>query len=437
MKTTTVISRIYNLNTLYISLIFAIDLIRKTSVLKVYKTLTANQFRPPEECQKTLAFDKKLYIENVLNNTDIFKTTTCISSIEPIDKQLIKKKYSSYINRSPTTKVLKRFTGGSTGEPFEYLTTPLAQSYLWAGIFLSWQAAGYKLGDRVVFIGGGSILGKKNIKKTLFFRAQNIHTIDTFEEKSIGQNLSPLKILKIKPKFIYGYAGSIASAAAEIIKSGTSEKFRFVKGIITTAEVLTDKMRSDIKAAFNCDVFNQYGSNDAGVSAFECEEHSGLHIITDRCFLETDENSELLATDLKNHAMGIARYRFGDLGELSDEPCSCGRGYPLIKNLKGRMNDTITLQSGRKVHASYFSFFLKKETTIERYQIIKSNNLIEINIIGADPDTHQALQKNYLQKLKSELDSESINMVFDKPVEKTNSNKFRFVIDKDKFQAQH
>lgn len=409
----------------------AIDQIRKTSVLKTYKTLSANQFRSFDECQHALEQAKDSYITDVLHQTKAFKNTPNINSITPIDKKTIKKNFSLYLNPRANTSAIKRHTGGSTGEPFEYLTTPLAQSYLWAGIFLSWQAAGYKLGDRVAFIGGGSILGKKNIKKTLFFRAQNIHTIDAFAERSSDQQFCPIQILKIKPKFIYGYASSIATAASAIINSGTSHHYSFVRGVITTAELLTDRMRSDIKIAFNCDVFNQYGSNDAGVSAFECKTHSGMHIITDRCFLEVGDDNELLATDLMNHSMAMVRYKFGDLGELSDTPCACGRGYPLITNLKGRSNDTITLSNGRKVHASYFSFFLKTENTIDRYQIIKENNIIEINIIGAAPEAHARLQSDYLKKLHNELETDSITMVFDKPVEKTSSNKFRFVIDKD------
>lgn len=419
------------MNFIYVWLMRAIDQARNTSVLKTYKTLSTNQYQSYNECQHALEQAKASYITNVLNQTKAFKNTTNINSVTPIDKKTIKKDLSLYLNPRAEALAIKRHTGGSTGEPFEYFTTPLAQSYLWAGIFLSWQAAGYRLGDRVAFIGGGSILGKKNIKKALFFRAQNIHTIDAFAEQTIDQQFCPTQILKIKPKFIYGYASSIAAAATAIINSGSSQQYSFVQGVITTAEILTDKMRNDIKIAFNCEVFNQYGSNDAGVSAYECETHSGMHIITDRCFLEVGDDNQLLATDLMNHSMAMVRYKFGDLGELSDIPCTCGRGYPLITSLKGRTNDTITLKNGRKVHASYFSFFLKTENTIDRYQIIKEDNQIEINIIGASPEAHARLQSNYLNKLRSELETESIFMVFDKPVETTNSNKFRFVIDRD------
>ena len=46
-------------------------------------------------------------------------------------------------------------------------------------------------------------------------------------------------------------------------------------------------MRETITRVFNCEVFDAYGLFDGGVSAYECsEQHSGLHIDTERSIME-------------------------------------------------------------------------------------------------------------------------------------------------------
>lgn len=80
--------------------------------------------------------------------------------------------YPDFFSNSYNKKLFKKTTGGSTGEPFAYYTTSELQSYLWAGIILSWEVAGYKLGEKVAFFAGSSLI-KQGIKHKLFYKLLN------------------------------------------------------------------------------------------------------------------------------------------------------------------------------------------------------------------------------------------------------------------------
>ena len=79
--------------------------------------------------------------------------------------------------------------------------------------------------------------------------------------------------------------------------------------------------------------------------------------------------------------MPLIRYRIGDLGIQTDEKCACGRSWPLIKSIQGRINDYLVLPSGRKISWFYLIRVLRrilydriyKENvfTISQYQIIQ------------------------------------------------------------------
>jgi len=137
---------------------------------------------------------------------------------------------------------------------------------------------------------------------------------------------------------------------------------------------------------FNLELSEIYGSVEFGHLAFECNEHLGLHIITNDAYIEfLDEKEEqvasgeegaLIITSLNNHVMPLIRYRIGDIGIPNDEKCPCGRTWPLVKSIQGRINDYLVLPSGRRVTWLHFYHQFYKELernvfSISQYRIIQ------------------------------------------------------------------
>lgn len=229
----------------------------------------------------------------------------------------------------------------------------------------------------MAFLAGSSIFGN-GWKQTIYYKLMGVKTFDSFDmtKDKMDQCLKELSMNSIK--YMYGYANAIYHLALHHQESNVKVK---LKSCITTAENLTDTMRKVIETSFGCSVFNQYGCNDAGLSAYECEYHNGLHLINTRAFIEVLEDGTLISSDTKNDVMPMLRYDSGDRIKLSSKKCKCGRGFPLIEEIYGRSNDVvINPKSGAIVHSEFFNHLFREDERIKMFQIAINGDKMNINI---------------------------------------------------------
>jgi phenylacetate-CoA ligase len=113
--------------------------------------------------------------------------------------------------------------------------------------------------------------------------------------------------------------------------------------------------------------------------------NEGLHV-------EPGESGELVITNLYFYAMPFIRYSVGDMGILSAEECSCGRGLPLMRAIEGRDVDFIVLADGRRVSPYLLTCAIEDIPGILRYQIVQetSREITVCFIKGEDYDADAA-----------------------------------------------
>ena len=263
-------------------------------------------------------------------------------------------------------KFYERSTGGSTGTPMKYRVYKFDSFFSAATVYREWGYANYELGYRMVILGGTSLvnIGKKsNLVPKIHETARNIRKLSSFDmsDKEMKKYVNVIK--SFKPKFIYGYPSAIHFLSTWI--ENHHVRIYSPLAVFTTAEKLYPNMRKKIEEVFNCDVYDCYGLNDGGVSAYECSEHNGLHIDAERSIMEiVDENGkqlengegEIIATSLYNYAMPFIRYDTGDLGHIIDDDCGCGKPYKLLKELVGRSVDILVTPEGKNVHGWFFLY---------------------------------------------------------------------------------
>jgi len=350
--------------------------------------------------------------------------------IPVITKKIMQQHPGHFLSRFYQDKLFKKATGGSTGTPFNYHTSTDAQSHLWAGLILSWECAGYQFGDKVAFIAGSALI-KSTTKHGIFYKLMNIdlYPAATMTAESIGTYLGTIR--QKNTKLIYGYAMAINIIADYIIRNNIAP-LPGLCGIVCTSEMLTDKMRENIATAFGVKVFNQYGCNEAGIAAFECEQHQ-LHLISSRTIVETDDEGRLIGTDLANDACIFMKYNTGDIVEFSDATCSCGRKYPVIKNIVGRSSDIITDRKNKKIHASYFNLLFKTDKSIKQYQVFFDDGSIYINLM-VDNDFSEKRRSYYLDIIKQNLAFDTYDIKTNEQFYTSSNLKHTFIIDKRKQQ---
>ena len=104
--------------------------------------------------------------------------------------------------------------------------------------------------------------------------------------------------------YIRGYASALF-ILAKYINSHNYEILN-VKGILTTADILYPSYREEIEKAFNCFVYDQYGSGEIHAIAGQCDKVSLYHVFDEHVIVENKVTSETeknaLITDLDNYA---------------------------------------------------------------------------------------------------------------------------------------
>ena len=242
-----------------------------------------------------------------------------------------------------------------------------------------------------------------------------------------------------KPNAIRGYASSIDYFAKYILNSNTS--IQSPDAVFTTAEKLYPRMRERISNAFDCDVYDCYGLNDGGVTAFECEEHSGLHIDTERSVMEiasTDGKQincgegKILATTLGNYAMPLIRYDTGDLGYILEDSCSCGRGSKLLKEIIGRDKELLVTPTGKLVHGAAFynnmiNEFNNANDVIECQIVQKEKDRLIFNIVCSD--NFDEAQLDDIQETVMKKNGWNVEFRFVDEIKKTQAGKHKFIIN--------
>lgn len=152
------------------------------------------------------------------------------------------------------------------------------------------------------------------------------------------------------PRALYGFP-SYLLRLAPIAGGRINPRFVFTSG-----ELLTERTRHSIGSGFGAEVFDIYGCTELKEIAWECPARSGYHVNADSVFVEILSEEEdgvsagsIVVTSLVNRAMPLIRYLVGDSGSWISEPCSCGRGLPLMRPSLGRLADYFVLPGGGEV----------------------------------------------------------------------------------------
>jgi phenylacetate-CoA ligase len=165
-----------------------------------------------------------------------------------------------------------------------------------------------------------------------------------------------------------------------------------------TAELPTEGVVDRLRNEFNILVQPLYRSGESLKIAFGCEAHEGLHIHPDLCVVTAVDDAgrpvppgqpgELVISNLLNRATVLLNYRIGDSGVLEDRPCPCGRTFPRIKKIEGRVGEVVRLPTGQVLETSIVGSVFKKRNDVARYQIVQQGPSFEIRfqpLVDCDP----------------------------------------------------
>ncbi len=299
-------------------------------------------------------------------------------------------------------------SGGSTGEPVRFWqdngywnTTIAVRTY-------HFSTVGKQLGEREMKIWGNE---RDLFEGTLGWKAtlQNWAYNRRFEQ---CWHLPEAQILKIlhdidrwRPKLLWCYRDGIDAVAKYVVQHGLRPYAP--AAIVLGGATVYPYMAEVIERAFRSPAISAYGSREVGAVACQCLERAGHHIATHANVVETidaagravvGQDGELVITPLANYAMPFLRYRIGDRGRLTHDRCPCGRGFPLLESLSGRMVEVLVNAKGEQVDPIYFIQLLAvifNRGFFRKFQVIQDENgALTLNVVLEAGASREAAQPN-------------------------------------------
>jgi len=337
--------------------------------------------------------------------------------------------------------LIEDYTGGSTGKPLKFYYDAQRSQRRAASRIRHNRWCGWDVGQKMAVLWGASSdiaanSARQRLRNRFLGRTVSLDSFNMTVEKMEEYRKT---LEEFKPAAILAYANSVYLFAGFLKNRVHSIS---PKGIICSAETLTDEKRELIESVFKCKAFDRYGSREVGLLASECEKHSGLHVNAENVYIEVvkDDGSlaregelgRVIVTDLYNYAMPFIRYEIGDMAAAGgDRTCACGRGLPLIGSIEGRVSDFIVAPNGKIIHGEYFTHLFYGEKGVHQFQLVQEDlRNIRLNIVPSKEYSEPRLMG--IKKQIEDYIGRDVNVVVEKvrEIPKTVSGKYRFTISK-------
>jgi phenylacetate-CoA ligase len=148
----------------------------------------------------------------------------------------------------------------------------------------------------------------------------------------------------------------------------------------------------ELQRFFSTEIYDRYSPHEVEGVAFACNVHKGMHMAVDSYHIEflddrdmpvgPGESGHIIVSDMENYLMPFIRYRIGDVGHYYEEPCTCGRGLPLMGEIDGRARDRFFLKNGATLPPSRIAAVLQDEPGIVLFQAIQDEDGgVTLNIV--------------------------------------------------------
>jgi phenylacetate-CoA ligase len=305
-----------------------------------------------------------------------------------------------YFKNNPDNHMIKelvhktKYSGGSTGVPLTIHLSREALSNFWPSIWRAFDVYGVHPCDKIMMLAGPSLYNNRSFKRRIYDLVTNFVVISAFDLTPTILLNAYKSLVRNNIKAIYGYTSAIL-----VFLNFLEEKNLHLdlKCIFTTSETFIPRVRYLAREFCNCDVIDTYGAKDGGVSAFECNYHTGYHLNFEQCLVEIVDHN-IIITDLFNTASPFIRYKLGDFtssDQIITDKCECGRVLYRIESIAGRIHDFFTDITGKKVHSEFFNRVFDGDELIKQYQIRYSPFEFTLNII-CDPGVSEGhFQEKY------------------------------------------
>jgi phenylacetate-CoA ligase len=196
-----------------------------------------------------------------------------------------------------------------------------------------------------------------------------------------------------------------------------------------------------LQRVFGCAVADGYGGRDSGFIAHACPA-GGNHITAEDIVVEVvdeqgrplppGEPGEVVVTHLYSTGFPFVRYKNGDVAVLDDAQCKCGRGLPLLKEVRGRTNDVLLAEDGSMVHDVAIAMVLRDMPGVNGFKVIQETlHHCRLQLITDDRFQKMGSESRIRDTFHARLGrGVNLDIEYVAAIEPEKTGKYRYVVSK-------
>ncbi|TWH23071.1 phenylacetate-CoA ligase [Rhodococcus rhodochrous J45] len=250
----------------------------------------------------------------------------------------------------PARTMWQAHSSGTSGRAVTVYRTPGSSIYEMCALRRQWGWLGLTPDARRVTLGSSDFAANHPGSPTEVVPAANQLLVSSYHLTSDNLPKIVEDIRAFRPDAINGWPSSITILADLLRERG--ERIP-VRAVLTSSEAMRPSQRALMREVFEGPVVDLYGQTERVAMAGSCEFGS-MHIFPDYGIVELEpvagfsDRWQLIGTPLHNWGFPLFRYRTGDVvGRTPAAPCKCGRAFPLLGPLDGRVEDLFHTADGR------------------------------------------------------------------------------------------
>lgn len=284
------------------------------------------------------------------------KTLADLHRMPELSKRDVFDARSAMLSQSHRGPRFKGGTSGTTGLSMTGWRDLHAINRENAFVWRQMQWAGMKLGDRRVWLRGDKVVPSAQKAPPFWRHNRGEHQLMMssyhLSEATAQDYIDAMEAYD--PVLLQGYPSAVLLLARFLIAKGRRYRGRSLRAVFTSSETVTDEHRRVVDEAFGVRIFDWYGCFERMVAIGTCEQGS-YHLLSDYSYAELhpqpDGTCEVVGTSFDNFLMPWIRYRLGDaiVPAPHGKRCSCGRAFPRIDHIVGRVEDYVLAPDGRHV----------------------------------------------------------------------------------------
>ncbi len=359
-----------------------------------------------------------------------------LAGVQPVDKETYRERHVEFLARDASTaKLIRANTSGTTGTALPLWLTPEVIAEGYAAVWRQRRSFGVQIADPLMTFAGQMIVPLRQ-RRPPFWRKNwyGRQTLFSVYHMSPTHLASYVDAVHATPaSYVQGYPSALHLVGRALLDAGRPLPPGRIRAVFTSSESLLAFQRDVIEKGFGAPVRDHYAATELVVSMTACALNR-LHVDMEFCVVEVEVQEEteewvrgpLLVTGLGNDAAPLFRYRIGDVGTRSKQPCPCGRPGDNFLEIDGRIEDYVVTPDGRMV--GRLDHVFKTQYDILEAQIVQDTKDAITVFVTPRASYSAASQKRLLAEVRARLGDEMrIDVRLCEEIPREPNGKFRAV----------